>query len=320
MEEAFTRREKLVGFFLLFVIILTMVSLLIIAQGKGWWFLTDYRSYFIKLDQGYNLHQGSLVKMFNTEIGKVTNMRIEREDSRPIVKVTIEVLTDYTDFIREKSIAEVVTPFPIGSEYIKIIPGPSEYPPLKENDPIDIHVKEKALIDSLSDLVNDENIRRIQMILTNLATLSDRLKVQEKTWHEAVKHVDRVALALLNSEGTLGDLLMRRDFARRLTETLENLDQVLNQVNEFAAGLQPTSENLEVLTRNLNRDVETLGSILADLKEASPEFPKLMKSATEFSEEGTEAMETIKSNPLVRFGTSEEKKEKALHVEPRHLR
>jgi len=318
MEETFTWREKLVGFFLLFVIILTMVSLLIIAQGKGW-FLT-YRTYLIKLEQGYNLQQGSLVKMFNTEIGKVTDMRIKEENGRPIVEVTIRILTDYSNFILEKSVAEVVSPFPLGSEYIEITPGPTEYPPLKEYGTIPVLPPQKPITAAMADLVNEENLNRIQTILTNLATLSDRLKVQEKTWHEAVKHVDRVALALLNSEGTLGDLLMRRDFAKRLNETLANLDQVLNEVNAFATGLQPTSQNLEVLTRNLNQDVETLGSILADLKTASPEFPKLMKSATEFSEEGTEAMETIKSNPLVRFGTGQEKKDQSLHVEPRHVR
>jgi len=318
MEETYTGREKLVGFFLLFIIILTMVTLLIIAQGKGW-FLT-YRTYLIKLEQGYNLQQGSLVKMFNTEIGKVTDMRIKEEKGRPIVEVTIKVLTDYTNFILEKSVAEVVSPFPLGSEYIEITPGPTNYPPLKQFGTIPVLPRQKPITDAMADLVNEQNLQRIQTILTNLATLSDRLKVQEKTWHEAVKHVDRVALALLNSEGTLGDLLMRRDFAERLNQTLANLDQVLDQVNQFATGLQPTSQNLEVLTRNLNRDVETLGSILADLKTASPEFPKLMKSATEFSEEGTEAMETIKSNPLVRFGTGQEKKDQSLHVEPRHVR
>jgi ABC-type transporter Mla subunit MlaD len=318
MEEGFNRREKLVGFFLLFIIILTMVTLLILAQGKGWFL--SYRTYLIKLEQGYNLQQGSLVKMFNTEIGKVTDMRIKREIGRPVVEVTIKVLTDYSNFILEKSVAQVVSPFPIGSEYIEITPGPTEYPPLKEHATIPVLPRQKPITEVMADLVNEQNLRRIQTILTNLAVLSDRLKVQEKTWHEAVKHVDRVALALLNSEGTLGDLLMRRDFAQRLTETLENLDRVLQEVNKFATGLQPTSQNLEVLTRNLNRDVETLGSILADLKEASPEFPKLMKSATEFSEEGTEAMETIKSNPLVRFGTRKEKEDQALHVEPRHVR
>ncbi len=80
----------------------------------------------------------------------------------------------------------------------------------------------------------------MQTILTNLSYFSDRLKDQEKAWHEAIKHVDEVALALLNSEGTLGDLLMRRDFAQRLAKTLDNLDQVLKNVNEFANGLQPT--------------------------------------------------------------------------------
>ena len=95
---------------------------------------------------------------------------------------------------------------------------------------------------------------------------------------------------------------------------------MLKNVNEFANGLQPTNKNLEVLTANLNREVEKLGSILADIKAGSPEFPKLMKSATQFSEEGTETMETIKSNPLVRFGQPKEKKGEALHVEPRHVR
>ncbi len=31
MEEGFTKREKLVGFFLLFIVILTMVTLLVIV-------------------------------------------------------------------------------------------------------------------------------------------------------------------------------------------------------------------------------------------------------------------------------------------------
>lgn len=318
MEEAFTLREKLVGFFLLFIIILTMVTLLMIAQGKGW-FLT-YRTYLIKLEQGYNLQQGSLVKMFNTDIGKVTNMRIERENGRPVVEVTIKVLIDYTNFILEKSVAEVVTPFPFGSEYIEISPGPTEYPPLKEHATIPVLPRKKALTDSMADLVNEENLKRIQTILTNLSVLSDRLQDQEKVWYETVKHVNEVALALLNAKGTFGELLMRQDFALRLTKTLENLDGVLKEVNKFATGLYPTTQNLEILTRNLNRDVETLGGILADLKAASPEFPKLMKSATEFSEEGTEAMETIKSNPLVRFGVPKEKEGQALHVEPRHVR
>jgi ABC-type transporter Mla subunit MlaD len=318
MEEGFTKTEKLVGFFLLLIVILTMVTLLAIVQGKGWFF--SYRTYLVNLDQGYNLQQGSLVKMFNTDIGKVTKLRIKLKHGQPVVEVTIRVLTDYANFIREKSVAEVVTPFPFGSEYIELNPGPTNYPPMEQHGTIAVIPRKKPLTDSMAELVNEENLQRVQTILTNLSSLSDRLKDQEKAWYAAIKHVDDVALALLNSEGTLGDLLMHRDFAQRLTKTLDNLDQVLKNVNEFANGLQPTNKNLEILTANLNREVEKLGSILADIKEGSPEFPKLMESATQFSEEGTETMETIKTNPLVRFGQPKEKKGEALHVEPRHVR
>lgn len=318
MEEGFTKREKLVGFFLLLIVILTMVTLLVVAQGKGWFL--SYSTYLIRLDQGYNLQQGSAVKMFNTEVGKVTRMTIKRDNGRPVVEVTIRVLTDYADFIREKSVAEVVTPFPFGSQYIEIIPGPSEVQPMKQRDVIATYTGKKNLADSMSELVNEENLLRVQAILTNLAHLSERLNEQEKVWYAAVKHVDDIAVALLKSEGTLGNLLMRPDLIQRLNQTVDRLDQVLKEVNAFAVGLKPVTENLETLTRNLNRDVQSLGSILADVKAGSPEFPKLMKSATEFSEEGTEAMETIKSNPLVRFGTSQEKKDQPLHVEPRHVK
>jgi phospholipid/cholesterol/gamma-HCH transport system substrate-binding protein len=318
MEEGFTRREKLVGFFLLLIAILTMVTLLVVAQGKGWFL--SYSTYLIRLEQGYNLQQGSAVKMFNTEVGKVTRMTIKRDNGRPVVEVTIRVLTDYADFIREKSVAEVVTPFPFGSQYIEIIPGSSEVPLMKQRDVIATYTGGKPLADSISELVNEENLQRVQAILTNLAHLSERLNEQEKVWYSAIKHVDDVALAMLKAEGTLGNLLMRPDLVQRLNQTMDRLDQVLKEVNAFAVGLKPVTDNLEVLTRNLNRDVVTLGTILADVKAASPELPKLMKSATEFSEEGTEAMETIKSNPLVRFGTSQEKKDQPLHVEPRHVK
>jgi phospholipid/cholesterol/gamma-HCH transport system substrate-binding protein len=318
MEEGFTKREKLVGLFLLLIVILTKVTLLVVAQGKGWFL--SYSTYLIRLEQGYNLQQGSSVKMFNTEVGKVTRMTIKRDNGRPVVEVSIKVLTDYADFIREKSVAEVVTPFPFGSQYIEIIPGPSEVQRLKQRDVIATQTGKKPLADSMAELVNEENLQRVQAILTNLAHLSDRLNEQEKVWYAAIKHLDDVALAMLKAEGTLGNLLMRPDLVQRLNQTVDRLDQVLKEVNAFAIGLRPVTENLETLTRNLNRDVESLGSILADVKAGSPEFPKLMKSATEFSEEGTEAMESIKSNPLVRFGTSQEKKDQPLHVEPRHVK
>ena len=42
MEAAFTKKEKLVGLFLLVLIILTKITLLAIAQGKRWFAIPNH--------------------------------------------------------------------------------------------------------------------------------------------------------------------------------------------------------------------------------------------------------------------------------------
>ena len=108
MEEGFTRREQLVGGFLLVLIIFTVVTLLVIAQGKGWF--QSQNTYLIRFRQGYNLHQGSLVKMFNAEIGKVAMLSITQTMGQPQVEVTIKVNEESANLIHQDSVAEVVSP------------------------------------------------------------------------------------------------------------------------------------------------------------------------------------------------------------------
>lgn len=317
MEEGFTKREKLVGFFLLLIVVITKLTLLLIVQGKGWF--ESYRSFNIKLDTGHNLQQGSLVKMYNTDIGKVTKMSITRKGNNiPEIKADIRVLKAYAEQIRKDAVAEVVKPLPFfGSPYIEIKPGVLD---TELTEHATIPFKEgKEFTDSVAKLFDEKNLKRVQTILTNLTLLSSQLQADEKNWNATMKHVDEVMLSLLKSKGTLGELLMRRDFANRMNNTLENMDRVLKEVNEFATGLKPVNKNLEELTKNMNREVGTLRSILADIKAGSPEFPRLMKSATEFSEEGTATAQAIKANPLVRMGLPKAKKGESLHVEPRHV-
>ena len=129
MEEGFTRKEQLVGGFLLVLIIFTVVTLLVIAQGKGWF--QPQNTYLVKFRQGYNLRQGSLVKMFNAEIGKVAVLGITQTMGQPQVEVTLKVNEEYANLIRQDSVAEVVSPTLIGSEYVEISPGSSGYPKIE---------------------------------------------------------------------------------------------------------------------------------------------------------------------------------------------
>ena len=159
MEEGFSRKEQLAGGFLLVLIIFTVVTLLVIAQAKGW-FQTQ-NTYRIKFRQGYNLHQGSLVKMFNTEIGKVALLSITQTTERPQVEVTIKVNEEYANLIRQDSVAEVVSPTLIGSEYVEISPGTSGYPRIEPHGDIPSRER-KSVTEHLAELASEENIQKVK--------------------------------------------------------------------------------------------------------------------------------------------------------------
>jgi phospholipid/cholesterol/gamma-HCH transport system substrate-binding protein len=309
MEEGFTRREKLVGFFLLAMIIVTMVTLLVIAQGKGWF--QPQKTFLIKFKQGYNLRQGSLVKMFNTEIGKVTAMRVSRVMDENQVEITIKVLAEYGDLIRQDSIAEVVSPTLIGSEYVEISPGSSGYPPIQDYGTIPSQAR-KSMTDSIAEFFNEERIQQFQTILTNFTQFSEQLKNHEKVWLSTVKHVDEIMVALLEAKGTMGQLLMKQDFLNRLDASLAQMDRVLKEAQNIAGDLRPAAKAVA-------QEIDTLKGILADIKEGTQEFPGLMESAGEATQGGKEVVDAVKANPLIRMTLPKDKPSQPLKVEPRHV-
>jgi phospholipid/cholesterol/gamma-HCH transport system substrate-binding protein len=315
MEEGFTRREKLVGLFLLVMVIITKVTLLVIAQGKGW-FLPQ-KTYQVIFKEGYNLHQGSLVKMYNTEIGKVSRMRIVRVMDEPQVEVTIRVLKEYTDLICQDSVAEVVSPTFIGSEYLKISPGTKGYPRIEDGGQIPSQAR-KSMMENLADLVNEEAINKVKNTLNNLAQLSEQLKNDEKAMLAAVTNFGQVATSLTEGKGTLGLLLTERDFYNRMNESMSQLSKVLADAQKVSGDLKPAAQNLQEFTKSINQQTATLKSILADLKGGSQEFPGLMESAGETTRGGKEVVDAVKANPLIRMTLPQGPKSQSLHVEPRN--
>jgi phospholipid/cholesterol/gamma-HCH transport system substrate-binding protein len=316
MEEGFTRKEQLVGGFLLVLIIFTMVTLLVIAQGKGW-FQTQ-NTYLIKFRQGYNLHQGSLVKMFNAEIGKVAVLGITQTMGHPQVEVSIKVNEEYANLIRQDSVAEVVSPTLIGSEYVEISPGSSGYPKIEPYGTIASRER-KSVTEHLAELASEENIQKVKQMLSHLAKFSEDLKNDEKILQAALKHIDEVFLSLNEGKGTLGMLVMQKDLYNRMNESLVLLDKFLAEAKVLMVDLKPTAQNLGVFTTSINQEIEPLKAIVANIKSGSEELPDLMEAATGTARSAKDTMDAIKANPLIRLTAPTGAKSQSIHVEPRTL-
>jgi phospholipid/cholesterol/gamma-HCH transport system substrate-binding protein len=316
MEEGFSRREQLVGGFLLVLIVFTVVTLLVIAQGKGWF--QSQNTYLVKFRQGYNLHQGSLVKMFNAEIGKVALMGITQTMGRPQVEVTLKVNEEYANLIRQDSVAEVVSPTLIGSEYVEISPGSSGYPKIEPYGTIPSRER-KSVTEHLAELASEENIQKVKHMLVNLAQFSEQLRNDEKVLLAALNHIDEVFLNLTEAKGTLGMLVMQKELYVKMDQALGHLDKFLVEAKVLMVDLKPTAVNLGGFTKSINEEIEPLKAIVANIKAGSEDLPDLMEAATGTARSAKETMDAIKANPLIRMTAPKGAKSQSIHVEPRTL-
>jgi phospholipid/cholesterol/gamma-HCH transport system substrate-binding protein len=320
MEEGFSRKEQLAGGFLLVLIIFTVVTLLVIAQAKGW-FQTQ-NTYLIKFRQGYNLHQGSLVKMFNAEIGKVALLSITQTTERPQVEVTIKVNQEYANLIRQDSVAEVVSPTLIGSEYVEISPGTSGYPRIEVHGDIPSRER-KSVTEHLAELASEENIQKVKVMLVNLSKFSEDLKNDEKVLLAALTHLDEVLKNITEAKGSLGMLVMQKDFIVQFNQRLDRMERTwtgfLVEAKTVMVDLKPTAQNLGVFTKSINQEIEPLKAIVANIKAGSEELPDLMEAATGTARSAKDTMDAIKANPLIRMTAPTGAKSQTIHVAPRTL-
>jgi len=316
MEEGFTRKEQLVGGFLLVLIVFTVVTLLVIAQGKGWF--QAQNTYLVKFRQGYNLRQGSLVKMFNAEIGKVAVLGITQTMGYPQVEVTLKVNEEYANLIRQDSVAEVVSPTLIGSEYVAISPGSSGYPKIEPFGAIASRER-KSVTEHLGELASEENIQKVKVMLGHLAQFSEDLKNDEKVLLAALNHVNEVFLNLTEGKGTLGMLVMQKDLYNRMNQAIDHMDKFMVEAKILMVDLKPTTQNLGVFTKSINQEIEPLTAIVANIKAGSEELPDLMEAATGTARSAKETMDAIKANPLIRMTAPAGAKSQTIHVAPRTL-
>jgi len=316
MEEGYSRKEQLVGGFLLVLIIFTMVTLLVVAQGKGWF--QPQTTYFVKFKQGYNLHQGSLVKMFNAEVGKVSNLGITMTLGQPQVEVTVKVFKEYAHLVRQDSVAEVVSPTLIGSEYLEISPGSSGYPQIEPYGTIPSRER-KSMTEYLAELVTQETVQRVKVTVANLAQLSEQLKNDEKAFLAAVNHANEVLVSLTEARGTVGMLLMQKDLYARMVQSLARLDEFLLEAKGLTVDFRPTAKDLQTFSQAIAQEIGPLKAIVANLKSGSEDLPDLMTAATETARSGKEMMDAIKANPLIRLTAPEGARSRSIHVEPRSL-
>ncbi len=316
MSETSSRTEKLAGFFLVLAILGGLGAILLIGQGKGWF--QKSQTYLAIFPQSYNLQQGAAVKMFNTDIGTVTRLRIVRVKDENQVEVTIRVNAKYSDLIRLDSVAQVESPTILGSEFLSISAGTYGYPPIAPFGTIPSRVK-KTLADYLDEFQPEESLRKVKKFISDLADLGDRFKTHEQKFLSTLTHFDEVLVSVIEAKGTLGKLLMQKDFYNRLENALVKIESTLKNSEGITRDLKSASVKVPGLVDKVNQELEQVKCILADLKKASSQIPGLVETADEAARTGKEVIDAVKANPIIKWTTPKPPPSQSIHLEPRDV-
>jgi phospholipid/cholesterol/gamma-HCH transport system substrate-binding protein len=241
MEMEFSRLEKVVGTFIIGVILLLMTTLVIIGRGKDWF--EKYTTYYTMFNESYNLQENAAVKLFKADIGKVKKVTLVNNR----VRVKLAILDQYASRIRQDAIAEVESPTFIGSEYISIIPGSTDSPLIPQEG--EIPSREKR---SITDLMAEFEVEKTAKMVV-----------------KAIQEISEITESLSNKDGPL---LSSLDSIARVTGNMEQI------TTDLRHGRGPMGALLksEVLLETVLTEIDLLGEILNSLKLAVEKAPSTM--------------------------------------------
>lgn len=238
MHFKFRHIEKIVGGFFLLTCIIVVVLLVLVARGQRWF--QQYTPYVCFFARGGGLHAGSAVMIQGLEAGRIRDIALS-PDNR--VRIDVEVFRQYADRIRAASLAKLSDPL-IGSSTLEIVPGPQEKPllpaggviPSEEVSGQDLD----ALIASATDLVRD-------------------LDDPDGDLKRALGNINRASRDLSDSlakrEGTLRQLIERRELYDKLVSATGHLDRVL-------AALDEKNPDIKDAVSDARRGIEEAGKVI----------------------------------------------------------
>ncbi|TFG45408.1 MAG: MCE family protein, partial [Candidatus Brocadiia bacterium] len=171
MELNYSRKEKIVGIFVVFICFLLLSTIIILGRGKNWF--QDYNTYYTTFDESYNLKVGADVKLFKTNIGKVKAISVENK-----VTIKLAILSKYGSRIRTDTVITAESPTFVGSEYISIIPGSADAPLLAREGEIPSKAK-KSISDILDEFEVEKTAKKLIRVIQDLAEFTQTLKDPE---------------------------------------------------------------------------------------------------------------------------------------------
>lgn len=320
MDTKFHLREQLVGLFLVITLLLSIGAVILVGRGKNWF--SPHNTYYTKFQEGYGLKEGSTVKMFNAEVGRVRRVSINDDNE---VEVTMTILAEYEKKIRADSVATVESPTLIGSEFIAVTPGsktaplipPGGYVPSTPRKSISNYMEEFGLEEKFNQV--GVVLATLAKVTADLAVVMDELKRPDGPLMGTLADVKALTGDARAGKGSVGKLLADDALYLKLDRLTSELEQTAANLNEVTASMKPVGRELPTLAQELGRSARDIRAIVANFKRGSEDFPALVSNTDEAVRQFRRVVESAKALPLLRSNLPADLRRDEVVLDPRVL-
>ncbi|MDY6824737.1 MAG: MlaD family protein [Thermodesulfobacteriota bacterium] len=271
MDLVYSKREKIVGMFMLSVFLLLFASLVLIGRGKNWF--QSYLTYYAVFKESYNLQENAAVKLHKASIGNVS--KIELTDDG--VEVKLDILEDYKQKITRETTVTVKSPTFIGDEYVAVIPGDKQAPLLEEGERIK-SIPKRSLEDILNEFQVEKTARKLTIAVQNVSEITDALRDPEGPLFTAFEEIQTILVNL--SEATAKTPMI-----------MDHLDDNLLTIDKISNEVYYNMSHIKDLLKGVEETLQRLKASLANVEDASYDIPRITQSTQTGIEEIRNAVE-----------------------------
>jgi len=236
---------------------------------------------------------GNNVRFSGINVGTVSEIKLINDT---LVQVDVTVETQTQKFIRKNSKMEIGTDGLMGSKVIKITPGTTDSPTVKEGDVLE--TVEAIQIDNIMKELKKSSVNTSK-ITSNLADITDKINKGEgifgslftdrnlsrnlndisKNTAALTRNFNTITKKINAEEGVLGKLLSDTSISDQFAESSINLSKSIKNLNEITKKINQGegvfgklytdttfTQNLEETTQNLNYTTKQAQKIADDMK------------------------------------------------------
>ena len=288
MEVDYNKKEKIVGTFVIGIVILMLTMLIIIGRGKDWF--KTYITYYTTFEESYNLKEDAAVKLYKADIGKVKKITLAEDK----VRVELVILEDYSSRIRSDSVAVVDSPTFIGSEYISIIPGTADAPLIEKGGEIPSRER-KSVDDILAEFEVEKTVKMIIPAIQGIAEIAQIMRDPNgplftalDNFNKTLSYVEIVSRDIEAGKGTIGGIIRSRELLDKIFSDLDKLGEILEDINN-------ASSKTPVILDQVSKSVSSIKRIIKQVEDSNniPEITRSVKNGVQEIRYGVEEIDKV---------------------------